>query len=106
MTFMIEDSALPTLLWNALRKLQQASTEEGSLSPPMPSLDMWANLLRAVNETGTDVRDLPRIVCLSKRAVRSRLVTAVRHGWLKQMKSGRGRTMVPLTSSGCDAAAR
>lgn len=103
---MIEGSALPTLLWTVLKVLEWAYAEEGLLGGKMPSLDLWANLLRVLNETGTDLRELPQILRLSKRAVRSRVATAVRHGWVKRLSYGRGQTTLRLTTSGSDAAAK
>jgi DNA-binding MarR family transcriptional regulator len=103
---MVEGSALPTLLWAVLKMLERAYAEEGSLGPKMPSLDLWANLLRGLNEAGIDIRELPRILRLSKRAVRSRVATAVRHGWVERVKSGRGQAMLRLTPSGSEAAAQ
>lgn len=82
----------------------------------MPTLDLWANLLRAIGQAGIDRSgtersgiersDLPEVLRLSKRAVRTRLATAARHGWIEERKLGRGRATVQLTERGSDVAAR
>jgi hypothetical protein len=71
---------LPSLLYAALRGLERSYTEEGPGKHLVPSLDIWANLLRAVDPAGIDRRELPSILRLSQRAVRTRVSTAVRRG--------------------------
>ena len=72
----------------------------------MPSLDHWANLLRALDGAGTDRRGLPAFLRLSRRAVRSRVLSAARNGWVEEVRLGRGRAEVRLTTRGSDIAAR
>ncbi len=72
----------------------------------MPSLDLWANLLRGVDEKGTSLSELPALVCLSKRAVRFRITAATRNGWIEPLSRGRGDATVRLTPRGCEVAAR
>jgi len=86
--------------------LEQACAEQGAGRPPVPSLDMWANLLRVLTPAGIDRRELPAAVRLSKRAVRTRVSTAVRHRWVEEVATGRGEGIVRLTPQGCKLAAR
>jgi hypothetical protein len=95
-------ATLPLLLWTVLRGLEQAYVAEGAGSGHMPSLDQWANLLRALDESGIDRRDLPAILRLSKRAVRSRLLSAARKGWIEEVRIGRGQARVRLTTRGSE----
>lgn len=71
----------------------------------MPSLDLWANLIRGVGKTETPVRDLPRSLCISKRAVKTRIGTANRKGWIIEAKSAQARVTVCLTEVGSSVAA-
>ncbi len=103
---MIPRATLPSLLWTVLNSLEQAYIDEGAGHDRMPSLDLWANLLRALNEAGTDRRQLPATLRLSKRAVRSRIASAARKQWVEELKSGRGQAAVRLTGRGRDVAAR
>ncbi len=72
----------------------------------MPSLDLWANLLRALDNAATDRRELPVILRLSKRALRSRVSTAARHGWVEELQSGRGQVKVRLSVRGSGVTTR
>ena len=92
---------LPSLLWANLTALEQIYQEHGAGSQGMPNLDLWANLLRALDPAGCEHRDLPRVLRLSKRAVRTRLAWAVRHGLAENLKP-----VVRLMASGADIAAR
>jgi hypothetical protein len=103
---MIPPSALPSLLWNVFWGLEREYANEGAGTALLPPLDMWANLLRVVNQTGIDRRALSTCLRLSKRAVRSRLSMAVRHAWVEELKIGPGQAIVRLTLRGSDAAAR
>lgn len=100
---MSERVALPFLLWSVFRKLEQSYNKQRMASPDMPSLDLWANLLRALTETETDQKALPSTLCLSGRAVRMRLATAFRRGWAQGYKH-EGRTGVALTARGSEIA--
>ncbi len=73
---------------------------EGAGRPPLPPLDLWANLLRVVSPAGIHRSHLPSLLRLSKRAFRTRLATAVRHGWVEEQKAGRGGAVVRLTPRG------
>jgi hypothetical protein len=103
---MTVSSPLPSVLHAVLHGLERAYIEEGAWSPPDPSLDLWANLLRAVDPAGINRRELPAILRLSKRAVRTRVSTAVRHGWVEEVKTDRSEGIVRLTFRGSEVAAR
>jgi hypothetical protein len=91
----------PSLLWANLTSLVQIYIDHGAGGNAMPNLDRWANLLRALDPAGIALRDLPRALRLSKRALRTRLSWATRHGVAEEMKSS-----VRLTAHGADIAAR
>jgi hypothetical protein len=97
---------LPSLLWAVQGALERAYINEGAGDDGMPSLDLWANLLRALDNGGTDRRELPAILRLSKRALRSRVSTAARHGWVGELQSGRGQAKVRLTARGSGVTSR
>lgn len=99
-------SSLPSLLHGALDGLELIYSEEGAGKHPFPSLDLWANLLRGVDRAGIDRRELPSILRLSKRAVRTRVSTAVRHGWVEDLLNDRSGGTVRLTSRGFEVVAR
>lgn len=61
----------------------------------MPSLAQWSNLLRVLDTDGVEHRELPTLLRLSRRAVRSRLGAAGRLGW-----TGESRGMAYLTADG------
>jgi hypothetical protein len=103
---MTVSSPLPSGLHAVLLGLERAYTEEGAGRPSVPSLDLWANLLRAVDPAGIDRRELPAILRLSKRAVRTRVSTVVRYGWVEELKTDRSEGIVRLTSRGSEVAAR
>jgi len=103
---MNEPLSLPSLLGAVQGGLERAYIKEGAGDGRMPSLDLWANLLRALDNAGTDRRELPVILRLSKRAVRSRVSTAARHGWVEELQSGRGQVKVRLTVRGSDVTTR
>ncbi|MGH9405071.1 MAG: hypothetical protein ACRD3D_04445 [Terriglobia bacterium] len=102
---MTASAGLPSLLWGALSGLERAYIAEGAGEGRMPSLNYWANLLRALDEAGIDRRELPAMVRLSKRAVRSRILQSVRNGWVEELRAGRSWATVRLTSGGSDIAA-
>jgi len=103
---MTASSTLPSLFWKVLGGLEREYANEGAGKSLLPPLEIWANLLRAVYQTGIDRRELPSILRLSKRAVRSRLSTAVRHGWVEELKIGPGDDRVRLTLRGTHVAGR
>jgi hypothetical protein len=100
----IASDTLPSLLWAALDGLERAYVDEGA--GRMPSLEQWANLLRVLDDRGVRYRELPALLRLSKRAVRSRLSSAIRNGWVEELKSGRDQATVRLTVFGFDVGAR
>ena len=69
-------------------------------------LTSGANLLRALDNAATDRRELPVILRLSRRALRSRISTAARHGWIEEQRYGRGQVKVRLTPRGSDVTTR
>jgi hypothetical protein len=97
---------LPSLLRLSLSRLESVYVVQGAGRAGMPSVDLWANLLRVLDRGGADRRELPALTRLSKRAVRSRVSAAARHGWAEELTSGRGQAAIRLTSQGADAAAR
>lgn len=103
---MPKSAPLPSLLWAVLTRLEQEYVRRGADSPGMPSLDLWANLLRVLDVTGTDPKALSLILCLSRRAVRNRVVTAVRRGWAENFRNAEGRSRVRLTVRGSEVAER
>ncbi len=97
---------LPSLLSKVLIGLEQAYSANGAGRSGMPSLDLWANLLRVLNAQGTVLRELPPLLRLSKRAVRTRIATAIRAGWVQQFKAARDQATLQLTLRGADVATR
>jgi len=102
----MDSATFPSLLWTALGALERAYIDESAGVGPMPSLDQWANLLRAIGPGGTNLRELPAMVRLSKRAVRLRLSFAARHGFVDELQSGRGQSTVRLTVRGAGIVSR
>ncbi|MGH8987299.1 MAG: hypothetical protein ACRDXC_01700 [Acidimicrobiales bacterium] len=72
----------------------------------MPSLDVWANLLRVLDVEGVDRRQLPSLLRLSTRAVRSRVSAAVRSGWAEEPEHGGAQVLVGLSDQGAAVAGR
>lgn len=103
---MTTSATLPSLLCNVLSGLERVYIEKGAGTLGMPSLDQWANLLRVLGNTAIDQRELPALLRLSKRAVRSRVSSAARNGWCQDSKYGRGQVMVRLTVRGMEVASR
>ncbi len=103
---MSASATLPWLLWAVLGGLVRAYVEEGADGIHMPSLDLWANFLRVLDREGVDCKELPALLRLSKRAVRTRITTAARRGWAEERKSGRGHAAVLLTARAATVAAR
>lgn len=97
---------LPSLLGSVLGELDRAYARRGAGAGRMPSLDLWGNLLRAIDTAGVDPRNLPAALRLSKRAVRSRLAAAVRQGWIEETAAEAGCARIRLTKEASAAAAR
>lgn len=95
---------LPKLLGINLGALERAYAKQPHAGH-VPSLDLWANLLRVLNDSGTDYKQLPSSLRLSKRAVRMRVSSAVRKGWIVEDNSVRGKRSVRLTSRGMELGA-
>ena len=91
---------LPSLLTAVLGHLEQGYIDAGADGRRFPSLDLWSNLLRSLDDNGIDLRQLPEILRLSRRAVRTRVATAVRRGWIEEHKTIRSRVTVRLTLRG------
>ncbi len=66
----------------------------------MPSLDMWANLLRVLSVEGIDRQELAPLLSLSKRAVRLRILASVRRGWVYEQNLRKTHPQVGLTDQG------
>lgn len=103
---MTGSAALSCLLLRVSNDLERAYAAEGVGGPCMPSLDLWANLLRAVDENGTSLRELPALVRLSKRAVKSRVAEASRSGWTERLRLYPRDVIVRPTARGSEIAAR
>jgi hypothetical protein len=103
MTRLPAPALLPDLLWTVLSGLESVYIRCGAGEGSIPTLDLWANLLRVVGETGTCLQDLPSIVCLSKRALRPRIEAAIRRGWINEFNMAEGRA-VRLTTPGSELA--
>ncbi len=99
-------ASLPSLFWTVLHSLEQAYAVEGAGRDGMPTLDLWANLLRAIDESGIERSELPAVLRLSKRAVRTRIAAAVRRGWIEERKVGKAKAEVHLTARGATVAGR
>ncbi len=97
-------ASLPSLLGTVLDSLEQAYAVKGAGRDGMPTLDLWANLLRAIDKSGIERSGLPAVLRLSKRAVRTRIETAVRRGWIQERNFGRGRGEVQFTARGSTVA--
>ncbi|HUZ59356.1 MAG TPA: hypothetical protein VMU83_11290 [Hanamia sp.] len=103
---MSASETLPSLLATVLGRLEQIFIDEGGGGKEMPSLDLWANLLRVLDDVGTDSHALPMMVSLSKRALQLRMKAAMRHGWVEVQKSGSCPATVKLTVRGSAATTR
>lgn len=103
---MAVSSPLPSQLLAILTAIERAYREDGAGGAALPSLDLWANLLRAVDRVGIGRRELPSILRLSKRAVRTRVATAIRHGWIEEAREDQGEDIVRLTTRGSEMADR
>ncbi len=97
-------ASMPSLLWAALRQLERAHEDEGAGRTSMPTLGLWSNVLRVLDESGVDRRDLARLARVSKRAAKSRLAEAVRGGWAEALPSGGSVARVRWTARGSQAA--
>lgn len=96
---------LPSLLRRVINVIEQDYLDAGAVRGELPSLDLWENLLRAVDEAGVDPRELPIHLRLSKRALRTRLGAAVRQGWIQETAAGE-RGSVRLTRRGVEVVRR
>jgi hypothetical protein len=101
-----DSKPLPLLLGTVLHDLERAYIQTGAERPGIPSLDLWFNLLRVLDESGVERSGLPTSLRLSKRAVSTRISTAKRYGWIEERRLGRGNISVRLTELGLKATAR
>lgn len=97
---MPDDHSLPSLLSKALEGIVAVYLDKGAGLGTQPSLEMWSNLLRALNDKGVVKRALPERLCLSRRAMRSYLALACRRGWAEELRGGRDQAAVRLTRDG------
>jgi hypothetical protein len=95
-----DEQSLPILLWRVLGGLEQAHRDHGAGAGALPSLEVWSNLLRRLDAEGVPSRDLPGLLCLSKRALRSHLSLAQRRGWVEEVSLAAKRPGVRLTDAG------
>jgi hypothetical protein len=72
---------LNALLGQTLAALTQDYERAGAGAGNLPTLGVWANVLRPVGD-GIDVGELPAAARLSKRAVRAAIGAAEKRGWL------------------------
>ena len=56
------------MFWAVLDGLKRTCVVARASGEEMPSLDLWANLLRALDNVAIDVKALPEMLRLSKRA--------------------------------------
>lgn len=88
---------LPVLVSRVLGALTDEA-ERGREERGVPSLAVWSNVLRGVDEAGTDL-GLPAVTRISKRLAVSAVTGCRRVGWLTAEKGKRGRDL-SLTPSG------
>lgn len=93
------EQSLPSLLWSVLAGLDRAHRDHGAGAGARPSLELRSNLLRVIDDEGVPRRDLPEMLCLSKRAARSNVSFACRRGWVEELGQGRDRR-VRFTDAG------
>lgn len=72
---------------------------------PVPSLAMWSNCMRELDEDGVDLRELPARTVISQRALRDASRHLIRRGWVhvEPVTGVRGRKDVYPTSQGRSA---
>jgi DNA-binding MarR family transcriptional regulator len=97
-----EPTPLSALLARVMIAFIRDYERANATRPSVPPLALWANVLRVLGETAIDQRDVETAACISLRAARVGVDTAVRAGWAAiephpRMKSGR---MVRLTPDG------
>ena len=88
---------LPVLLAHVLNALKDDYSRAKNEVPPLPYL---LNLLRVLAPDGADIKQLPALARLSKRAVRMAAQLADKRGWLTIDSIARGQKHVTLTRSG------
>ena len=69
-----------------------------------PSMALWSNFLRVINDDGVPSRDLPNRAILSRRGQRAVLRDLQRLGWVRVVKEGR-TSHLQLTDAGHQASA-
>ena len=96
----MNSTSLPSLLWKALGNLERHYNVCGAGSATMPSLDMWANLLRVLSMEGANCQELAPLLRLSTRAVRLRIHASIRRGWVYEQQLRKTDAHVGLTEQG------
>lgn len=94
---------LPVLLSHALCAFENDYRQSAGDSPDLPSMGLWANVLRAIPDAGLDRRELPKRTILSLRGMRAVVRDLERRGWLTSDKLGRGAYLLRLTAAGREA---
>lgn len=93
---------MPSMLCAVLRELERVHVEEGAGAGSTPSLALWSNMVRVLDEP-VQVRDLQSRTRLSTRAVKSHLAQAIREGWVQPLQTG---SAVQRTAQGQGAVRR
>lgn len=94
---------LPVLLSHALCAFRDGYRQAVGEDLSLPSMGLWANVLRAIPDAGLDRRELPARTVLSLRGMRAVLRDLERRRWLTSDKQGRGVHLLRLTASGRQA---
>ncbi len=68
--------------------------------PSKPSLGVWCNALRVIDDEGLRQRDLSESTVLSRRGTRAVVRDLERLRWLDVEKTGRGSSLLRLTAAG------
>lgn len=90
---------LPVLLAHVLLAFEQ---DYNAARTEVPQLPYLLNLLRVLDTDGVDVKQLPELARLSKRAAHMATQLAEKRGWLKVEAIARGKKTVFLTDAGAE----
>ena len=91
---------LPVLLSHALCAFEDEYRRAQGEDLALPSIGLWANVLRAIPDAGLERRELPARTVISLRGMRAVLRDLERRGWLASEKMGRGACRLRLTAAG------